>query len=131
MKVECYSVKWNGGGKMTFWKHENEISAYTPLNHDYTYNRKMTTKEDNIQNVEVIIGEMERGGKAEPHSHEEIEQIMYILEGKMGVEIGMEKSVLTKGYTVIIPKKTTHEIWNAGNYKLKFVLTYSPIKNPT
>jgi mannose-6-phosphate isomerase-like protein (cupin superfamily) len=113
---------------MKYWKHEDNIKSYTPPNHDFTYNRRIVSQEDGINEVEVIIGEMEQGGKADPHFHDDIEQIMYILEGEMHARIGDDEAVLNAGNTVIIPKKVMHEIWNAGNEKLKFVLVYSPPK---
>ncbi|MFC4557924.1 cupin domain-containing protein [Virgibacillus kekensis] len=113
---------------MKYWKHESEITSYIPPNHDFTNNRRMVSKEDGINNVEMIIGEMKEGGGAVPHSHDDIEQLMYILEGRMYAKIGEDEAELTPGYSVIIPKKVTHDIRNAGKGTLKFVLIYSPGK---
>ncbi|GGJ99192.1 hypothetical protein GCM10007063_21800 [Lentibacillus kapialis] len=113
---------------MRYWIHESEIESYIPLNHELTYNKKVVGRKDGINEVEMIIGEMEEGGDADPHSHEEIEQLMYILEGKMHAKIGGEEAELTAGHSVFIPKKVNHEIKNAGKGNLKFVLIYSPAK---
>ena len=43
------------------------------------------------KNVEVLIGEIEQGEGALPHSHPGIEQVAYLLEGTADVEVGEEK----------------------------------------
>lgn len=111
---------------MVYWKNMEDVEVYSPPGHSGTFNRRLVGLEDGIEQVEVIIGEMEPGGDADPHLHEEIEQIMYILTGKMYVNIGGQENTLTEGDVVIIPKNTMHEVKNVGASHLRFVLMYSP-----
>lgn len=106
----------------------NDVEAYSPPAHGGTFNRRLVGPEDGIEHLEVIIGEMEPGGDADPHLHDDIEQIMYILAGKMYVNIEGEEAVLSVGDVVIIPKKAMHEVKNIGSENLRFVLMYSPPK---
>lgn len=113
---------------MVYWRSVKDVEAYSPPGHSGTFNRRLVEPEDGIEHLEVIIGEMEPGGDADPHLHEEIEQIMYILTGKMFVNIEGKEKVLSEGDVVIIPKKAMHEVKNAGDSNLRFVLIYSPPK---
>ncbi|OUM87908.1 MAG: hypothetical protein BAA01_10685 [Bacillus thermozeamaize] len=114
---------------MGFWRHVNEVETYVPPGHAGTFNRRLVGLADGMKNVEVIIGEMEEGGSALPHFHDDVEQVMYILEGKMYVEIDGEQAELTAGHAVWIPKGAMHEVKNAGPGKLRFVLMYAPPKS--
>ncbi|SEI90965.1 Cupin domain protein [Bhargavaea ginsengi] len=113
---------------MAYWRNVSEVEAYTPPAHEGTFNRRLAGMADGMEDMEVIIGEMEPGGSADPHDHEDMEQSMYILQGKMHVIIGGEEAELGEGDIVWIPKKTMHEVKNIGEGNLKFVLMYSPPK---
>lgn len=114
---------------MKFWKHLNEVEGYSPNGHEGTFNRRLVSAKEGIKGVEMTIGEMEEGGSAEPHFHEDLEQVMYILEGEMSVIIDGEEGLLSKGHVVWIPQKTMHEVKNVGLSKLSFILVYSPARD--
>ncbi len=114
---------------MGFWRHVNEVEVEVPPGHMSTFNRRLVGSNDRIGNVEVIIGEMKEGGSALPHFHDDLEQVMYILEGRMQVEIEGERAELTAGHAVWIPKGAMHEVKNAGPGTLRFVLIYAPPKS--
>lgn len=121
-------VDERGRGEMVFWKNEKDVEVYSPPGHEGTFNRRLVGPSEGIEHLEVIIGEMEPGGLADPHLHDDMEQIMYILSGKMHAIIEGEEAVLTAGDVVWIPKKAMHDIRNAGDENLRFVLMYSPQK---
>jgi quercetin dioxygenase-like cupin family protein len=124
-----YFWGWEKGfGEMVYWKNVNDAEVYSPPGHEGTYNRRLVGPEEGIENMEVIIGEMEPGGLADPHFHEDLEQIMYVLTGKMHIIIEGEETILTQGDVVWIPKKALHKVTNAGDENLRFVLMYSPQK---
>jgi quercetin dioxygenase-like cupin family protein len=113
---------------MVYWKNIKDVEVYSPPGHEGTYNRRMVGPKEGIENVEVIFGEMEPGGLADPHYHEEIEQIMYILTGKAHVIIEGKESTLSEGDVLWIPKRAMHEVKNVGDSNLRFLLMYSPQK---
>lgn len=113
---------------MVYWKNERDVKIYSPPGHEGTFNRRLVGPAEGIENLEVIIGEMEPGGLADPHFHEDMEQIMYILEGKMHIVINEKEAVLSKGDVIWIPKMAMHEVKNIGESLLRFVLMYSPQK---
>lgn len=115
---------------MKYFHDEKYVSIYTPPGHSGTYNRRLVgSHRGGIKNLEVIIGEMDPGGRAEAHAHPDCEQVMYIISGRMSARVGDEQADgLEAGNVVSIPVDTYHEIVNSGPETLKFVLIYSPPK---
>src|SRR5699024_1436972 len=118
-----------GGIAMVYWRNVNSVTPYTPPNHSGTRIRRIIGANDGMENMEVIIGEIDPGGIADPHYHDDIEQSMYILSGEMEVVINNKEQVLSSGDAVIIPKKAMHKVTSVGDVPVRFVLVYSPPLN--
>ncbi len=61
------------------------------------------------KNVMMISYEWEKGGKMAPHDHQ-VEQISYVVEGKVKVTIGDESFIAEKGDSYTEPKWTLHSM---------------------
>ena len=83
------------------------------------------------ERIEVIIGEIERGEGALPHSHPGIEQVAYLLEGTADVEVGGEKFKMVAGDTCFFPAHVPHR-FQATSDKVRVMVIYSPpyLENP-
>ncbi len=57
----------------------------------------------------MVSYEWEKGGKMAPHDHE-VEQISYVVEGKVKVTIGDETFIAEKGDAYTEPKRITHSM---------------------
>ena len=77
------------------------------------------------QNLEVLIGEIEKGEGALPHAHPGIEQVAYLLEGTAEVEVGKEKYKMQAGDTVFFPADVPHR-FQATSAKVRVMVIYSP-----
>jgi len=79
----------------------------------------------------VLIGEIERGEGALPHSHPGIEQVAYLLEGTADVEVGKEKFKMQAGDTCFFPADVPHR-FQATSEKVRVMVIYSPpyLENP-
>ena len=77
------------------------------------------------EKLEVILGEIERGEGALPHSHPGIEQVAYLLEGTAEVEVGSEKYPMQAGDTVFFPADVPHR-FRATSAKVRVMVIYSP-----
>ena len=65
-----------------------DVTPYSPANHTGTKNFRLIGPETvGAKQVEVLIGELERGKGALPHAHPGIEQVCYLLEGEAHVEV--------------------------------------------
>ena len=104
------------------------LPTYSPGGHSGTVNRRLIGEENvGAKNFELILGELEVGGKADPHSHEFLEHAYYVLSGKCVVEVGDEKQEVIPGMTVYVPKGTPHKLEVIE--PLKVLVMYAPPKN--
>lgn len=101
------------------------VPTYAPGGHSNTQNRRLIGEEEvGAVNFELILGELEVGGAALPHSHEKLEHAYYILSGKCIVEVGDEKQEATPGMTVYVPKGVPHKLEVIE--PLKLLVMYAP-----
>ena len=97
------------------------MAPYSPANHTGTKNYRLIASEK----VEVIIGEIERGQGALPHSHPGIEQVCYLLEGTARVEVGGEKFEMRTGDACFFPADVPHR-FQASSDKVRVMVIYTP-----
>ena len=105
---------------------QSELTPYAPANHNGTRNFRLIGPETvGAQQVEVLIGELERGKGALPHAHPGIEQVCYLLEGEAHVEVGGEKFELGPGEACFFPAETMH-LFVATSERVKVMVIYAP-----
>ena len=75
--------------------------------------------------VEVLIGEVERGKGALPHAHPGIEQVCYLLEGEAHVEVEGEKFELKAGEACFFPPDAMH-IFIVTSEHARVMVIYAP-----
>jgi mannose-6-phosphate isomerase-like protein (cupin superfamily) len=97
------------------------VKPYSPANHTGTRNYRLLAS----KNVEVLIGEIERGEGALPHSHPGIEQVAYLLEGTADVEVGSEKFSMRVGDLCFFPADVPHR-FQATSAKVRVLVIYTP-----
>ena len=103
-----------------------ELASYSPANHSGTRNVRLIGPDTvGARQVEVLIGELERGKGAEPHSHPGIEQVCYLLEGTAHVEVGGEPFEMKAGEACFFPADTPH-VFLATSERAKVMVIYSP-----
>ena len=97
------------------------MKPYSPANHTGTRNYRLVAS----KNVEVLIGKIEKGEGALPHSHPGIEQVAYLLEGTAEVEVGEEKFRMQAGDTAFFPADVPHR-FQATSKKVRVMVIYRP-----
>jgi quercetin dioxygenase-like cupin family protein len=97
------------------------VQPYSPANHTGTRNFRLVQGE----NVEVVLGEVERGKGALPHAHPGIEQVCFLLEGTAHVEVASEKFELKAGEACFFPADAPH-LFQATSEKARVLVIYSP-----
>jgi quercetin dioxygenase-like cupin family protein len=75
--------------------------------------------------VEMLIGEIERGRGALPHAHPGIEQVCYLLEGAAHVEVGGEAFELAPGDACFFPADVPH-VFTATSARARVMVIYAP-----
>jgi quercetin dioxygenase-like cupin family protein len=76
--------------------------------------------------MEVVLGELEYGGQADPHAHPELEQAFFVLQGKAEVEIEGETAIVGPEDFIFLPPGTVHRVTPLKGPPLKLLIIYSP-----
>jgi quercetin dioxygenase-like cupin family protein len=105
---------------------QSEVAPYSPANHTGTRNYRLIGPETvGAKQLEVLIGEIERGKGALPHAHPGIEQVCYLLEGAAHVEVAGEKFELAPGEACFFPAGAQH-LFIVTSERAKVMVIYAP-----
>jgi quercetin dioxygenase-like cupin family protein len=111
---------------MKYHVRQADVTPYSPANHDGTRNFRLIGPETvGAKQLEVLIGEVERGKGAHPHAHPGIEQVCYLLEGTAHVEVGGERFEMKPGEACFFPADEKH-VFQATSEKVKVMVIYAP-----
>ena len=103
-----------------------DVTPYSPAHHTGTRNFRLIGRETvGANQVEMLIGEIERGRGALPHAHPGIEQVCYLLEGTAHVEVGGETFELAAGEACFFPADLPH-LFTATSERAKVMVIYAP-----
>ena len=107
--------------------HSQELPVYTPPAHSHTTNRRLLGPGPfGSDRVEVVLGEIQYGGQADPHSHSGIEQAFFVIQGKAVVEIEGESAVVGPDDFIYLPPGATHRVTPLEGPPLKVLILYAP-----
>jgi mannose-6-phosphate isomerase-like protein (cupin superfamily) len=56
------------------------------------------------------------------HVHHKDDEAWYVLEGRLGVQVGDQDVEADAGAAVFVPRGTPHTYWNAGDSRLRYLL---------
>lgn len=89
----------------------DDVPAYSPAHHSGTNNHRMVAPGVNgAQFMEVIYGDLERGGGAAPHAHPGMEQATYIIEGEGTLVVEGTEHKITAGDLLFFPAEVFHQV---------------------
>ncbi|HEV8508094.1 MAG TPA: cupin domain-containing protein [Chitinophagaceae bacterium] len=72
-----------------------------------------------FSNVEVVFAPKQMGPS--PHMHEDLDELMYVLEGTATVMIGEKIYEIEAGGWSFRPRRIIHSFWNASDKPLRFI----------
>ncbi len=105
---------------------QQDVEPYSPANHTGTKNYRLICPQTvGAKQMEVLIGEVERGKGALPHAHPGIEQACYMLEGTAHVEVGGESFDMGPGEACFFPANEMHKVI-VTTERAKIMVIYSP-----
>ena len=111
---------------MKYLVRQSEVTPYSPANHTGTKNFRLIGPETvGARQVEMLVGEIERGKGAAPHAHPGIEQACYLLEGTAHVEVAGEKFEMKAGEACFFPAQAMH-LFIVTSERAKVLVIYSP-----
>ena len=105
---------------------QSDVAPYSPANHVGTRNYRLIGRETvGAKQLEMLIGEIERGKGALPHAHPGIEQVCYLLDGEAHVEVGGESFELAPGEACFFPADVPH-VFTATSERARVMVIYAP-----
>jgi quercetin dioxygenase-like cupin family protein len=117
----------NEGQMKGYITHIGDLPFYVPPGHSKTRNRRLLGPDSFGSNrVEVVLGEIEYGGQADPHTHSESEQAFLVLEGSALVEIEGKSQIVGAGDFIYLPAGVRHRVETLKGPALKLLILYAP-----
>lgn len=111
-----------------YFVRANKIASYRPANHTGTLNRRLIGPETvSATQLEMVLGVVEKGRAAEPHAHPGIEQVGYILEDRVRVEVAGETTELGAGDCCFFPAEAQHVFVAISETPVKVLVIYAPL----
>ena len=105
----------------------SDVSPYSPPGHSKTTNYQLLGPgPSGSDRFEIVLGKIESGGQADPHAHEEIEQAVFVLEGRAVVEIEGRQEVVGPNDFIYFPEGIRHRITTLEGPPLRLLIVYSP-----
>lgn len=103
-----------------------EAMAYEPPRHRGTTNQRYLVKGQlGSRQMEVVVGGPRPGGGGEPHYHEGVEQVVFVLQGRGITEIEGEQFEIGPQTLVFHPPGQLHREL-AVSEDFKVLVVYSP-----
>ncbi len=110
-----------------FFVREADVRTYSPANHSGTVNRRLISRETvGAEQLEVVLGTIEKGQGAHPHHHDGIEQVCYILSGQARAEVGGESAILNPGDSCFFPAGMEHVFIATSEEPVRVLVIYAP-----
>jgi mannose-6-phosphate isomerase-like protein (cupin superfamily) len=87
---------------------------------------KKVEEDDSLDGFALrIVGlwdtKLTNGAYVAPHSHEDIEEVYYILEGTGEITVNNEQREISKGDIIYVPPKAVHTVLNNGKKPLRLI----------
>jgi mannose-6-phosphate isomerase-like protein (cupin superfamily) len=74
----------------------------------------------------VGMSKVDLGSRSNRHSHDQQEEIFYVVSGRGEIEVGEEKQAVEPGSIVVVPPTLSHSLINTGDETLKVLSVVSP-----
>jgi quercetin dioxygenase-like cupin family protein len=111
----------------TYFVNQHSVAPYHPANHTGTTNYRLIGPETvGAKRIEVVLGVVEKGKGALPHSHPGIEQVCYMLEGRALAEVGDQARDLGPGDCCFFPADVRHTFTVTSDTPARVLVIYSP-----
>lgn len=104
-----------------------DLEPYAPPNHFRMLNKRVIGENVGAKRVRVAFGVAESGGKATMHSHPNMEQIYFVIDGELRVKGEKDGEIeVKKGMALFIPPSEPHLTYNPGPKKATYLVINSP-----
>lgn len=117
----------NTTAEARYFIRETDIAGYHPANHVGTLNKRLIGPETvGARQLEVLVGNIEKGKGALPHAHPGIEQVCYLLQGRAVAEVGGQRQEMSPGDCCFFPADAMHTFTVVSDEPVRVLVIYSP-----
>ena len=110
-----------------FFVRAGDVKGYHPANHVGTLNQRLIGRETvGAEQLEVVLGTIEKGKGALPHAHPGIEQVCYMIAGHARAEVGGEACELGPGDCCFFPPDMPHVFTVTSDEPVQVLVIYAP-----
>jgi quercetin dioxygenase-like cupin family protein len=110
-----------------YFVNQQSVTPYHPANHTGTTNYRLIGPETvGANHIEVVLGVVEKGKGALPHSHPGIEQVCYMLEGRARAEVGGQTREIGAGDCCFFPADMRHTFTVTSDTPVRVLVIYAP-----
>ena len=99
-----------------------EIAGTVPPKHYDLTSRRLVDAADSTKGLRASLGRLEKNGRADPHVHEDADQLFIILKGEMVMKSGQQEVRLTEGEAALIPPGEVHENYNGWEGETEYLV---------
>ena len=103
-----------------------EVNWIEPPGHFSAFSKLLVNESMGSRYFDFRVSSYQPKGYCETHSHENAENIYYILKGTGIAELDGKRHLVSPGVVIFIPPKVEHAIYNTGFEDLIFIVTGSP-----
>lgn len=94
--------------------------------HARTIKHLATPWPSGTRNIWMGVTKVDPGNSSNLHSHEDMEEIFYVVSGHGRIRVGEEGEAVEPGNCIYLPIGSPHELINTGDETLKVVAAASP-----
>ena len=104
-----------------------DVTAYNPSNHSGTSNRRLIGPDTvGSTQLEVVLGIIDKNHGAPEHSHPNLEQVCYMLEGEAIAQVDGQTKRLKPGDCCFFPANAPHVFTAISDIPVKVLVIYAP-----
>ena len=104
----------------------NKTVKNPAIGHKITFLQTSAQTNGELLQIEYVVQKPESKPSIPLHIHLKCEERFEVVAGQLGVVLDGERRVLRVGEEVLIPPKTAHTFWNAGQEALRFITDVRP-----
>lgn len=113
-----------GGPKVV---RADQAPLYAPANHAATRNRRLIAPDTvGARGLEVVLGEIDPQGSAQRHLHPHLEQVCYLLEGRLRIETPEGEAELGPGDCCYFAPGEAHRVTVTSPTPARLLVIYAP-----
>ncbi len=109
--------------------HAEEIDWIEAPGHFSAFSKLLVNESHGSKYFDFRISSYQPKGYCEAHTHQNAENIYYIIKGNGIVELDGKRQRVSPGTVIFIPPKVKHAILNTGFEDLIFIVAASPSKD--